>query len=84
MAYIGVMNSGTPNRFTTRGKAEMTARDIAIGTKFFFGYRRTPNTVIRVIPMQNHSQYVAQVYLRGPRGGEFIAYVREDGSCRKI
>lgn len=62
----------------------MTARDIAIGTKFFFGYRRTPNTVTRVIPLCDNSQYVAQVYLRGPRGGEFVAYVRGDGSCRKI
>lgn len=62
----------------------MTAADIQIGKQFFFGYRRAANTVTRVIPMPNHNQYVAQVYLRGPRGGEFVAYVREDGSCRKI
>lgn len=62
----------------------MTAADINIGKTYYFGYRRTPNTVTRVIPMDGNSQYVAQVYLKGPRGGEFIAHVRHDGSCRKI
>lgn len=62
----------------------MTAQDIQIGKKFFFGYRQTPNVVTRVIPLENNSQYVARVYLKGPRGGEFVAHVREDGTCRKM
>lgn len=58
--------------------------NIEIGKTFYFGYRKTPNTVTRVISLENNSQYVARVYLKGPRGGEFVAYVRPDGSCRKM
>jgi len=62
----------------------MTAADIEIGKVYYFGHRRTPNTVTRVIPLENNNQYVARVYLKGPRGGEFVAHVRDDGSCRKM
>ena len=62
----------------------MTAADIQVGKAFFFGHRQTPNIVTRVIPLENNSQYVARVYLKGPRGGEFVAHVRENGTCRKM
>ena len=62
----------------------MTSADIKIGKTFYFGHRRTPNIVTRVIPLDNNNQYVARVYLKGPRGGEFVAHVRKDGSCRKM
>ena len=55
----------------------------SVGTVFFFGYRKTPNVVTRVIPMKSKGA-VALVYLKGPRGGESRAFVRPDGSCRKI
>lgn len=55
-----------------------------IADTYYFGAKRTPNKVTRVVPLDGHSQYVARVYLVGPRGGEFTAYVRKDGSCRKI
>ena len=53
-------------------------------TVYYFGYRKTPHKVTRVIPLENHNLYIARVYLEGPRGGEYTAYVRKDGSCRKI
>lgn len=62
----------------------MTAADIQIGKTFYFGHRQVPNTVTRVIPMEANNQYVARVYLKGPRGGEFVAHVRENGTCRKM
>lgn len=55
-----------------------------IGTVYYFGHRKIPNTVTRVIPTPENNQCVAIVYLVGPRGGESRAYVRKDGSCRKI
>lgn len=62
----------------------MTASDINIGKTYYFGHRKTPNTVTRVIPLDNDATYVARVYLQGPRGGKFIAHVRHDGTCRKM
>ena len=61
-----------------------TAANIQVGNTYYFGHRRTANVVTRVIPLENNSQFVARVYLKGPRGGEFVAHVREDGTCRKI
>lgn len=55
-----------------------------VGTVYYFGHRKTPNKVTRVIPTPENNQYPAIVYLVGPRGGESRAYVRKDGSCRKI
>jgi len=57
---------------------------IEIGKVYYFGHRRTPNTVVAVTPLNSHNQYVARIVLAGPRGGEFVAHVRRDGSCRKI
>jgi hypothetical protein len=57
---------------------------ITIGQVYYFGYRRTPNVVTRVIPLENDSQLIAYIELKGPRGGTSRAYVRKDGSCRKI
>lgn len=57
---------------------------IYVGKTYYFGHRNTPNKVTKVIDMPNHNQFVAQVYLVGPRGGESVAYVRKDGSCVKI
>lgn len=62
----------------------MTGSKITIGKTYYFGHKRTPNTVTRVIPLENNAQYAARVYLKGPRGGEFVAHVRLDGTCRKI
>lgn len=53
-------------------------------TIYYFGHRRTPHQVTRVIPTPNNNQSIAIVYLRGPRGGESRAFVRANGSCRKI
>lgn len=60
------------------------AKEINVGMVFYFGHKNTPNKVTRVINMQNHNQFSHRVYLKGPRGGEYIAYVRHDGSCVKI
>jgi len=61
-----------------------TSINIEVGNTYYFGHRRTPNTVTRVIPLTGNSDYVARVYLKGPRGGESAAYIRKDGTCRKI
>lgn len=55
-----------------------------IGTVYCFGHHGTPHRVTRVVPMFQNNQFVAIVYLLGPRGGESRAYVRKDGSCRKV
>lgn len=53
-----------------------------VGDTIYFGWKRTPNTVTRVA--EGNSQYPQFVYLRGPRGGEYRAFVRRDGSVRKV
>lgn len=63
---------------------DITASDITIGKIYYFGFRKTPNTVTRVTPLENDVHYVARVELQGPRGGKFVAHIRKDGSCRKI
>lgn len=67
-----------------QGRKTMTAAEINIGKVYYFGWKKTPNTVTRVTPLPNHAQYIARIELKGPRGGKFVAHVRHDGSCRKI
>lgn len=55
-----------------------------IGKKYYFGWKRTENVVTAVYPVDGNNQYIAWVTLRGPRGGEFRAFVRHDGTCRKM
>lgn len=53
-------------------------------TTYYFGAKNVPHRVTRVVPLEGHSQFIAKVYLCGPRGGESIGFVRADGSCKRI
>ena len=60
---------------------------LSVGQKVYFGHRKTPNTVTRVIPWDGPKRadgIIATVYLQGPRGGEYRANYFEGGRCRKI
>lgn len=54
-----------------------------IGQTVYFGWKNTPNKVTRVESMTG-SNIIAIVSLVGPRGGKSRAYVRSDGTFRKI
>jgi hypothetical protein len=51
---------------------------------FYFGYRRTPSKVVSMVRLESNSQYIGRAELVGPRGGRFIAFIRHDGTARKI
>lgn len=54
------------------------------GRVYYFGFNKTPNTVTAVFPLNGNTQYVARIELVGARGGKSTAFVRHDGSVRKI
>ena len=54
---------------------------IEIGKVFFFGYKKTPNTVVSV--GNKFPDGSIPVVLRGPRGGESFATVYPSGMVRK-
>lgn len=75
----------TPAAFTAQQEADMTKADsIHAGKVYYFGHRNVPHVVTSVVPVERNVQFVAKVCLKGPRGGESVAYVRADGTCRKI
>ena len=55
---------------------------LKVGDTVFFGWKRTPNIVTRVASGNNQCRQI--IGLRGPRGGESTAFVRLDGSVRKV
>lgn len=59
----------------------MQTANVEIGKIYHFGWKKTPNKVIKVgAPYPNGN---VPVTLKGPRGGEFQATVFVDGRCRK-
>ncbi len=61
--------------------AQGKAADVTVGKVFKFGWRETPNKVVRIgAPFPDGS---VPVTLKGPRGGETEATVFTSGKCRK-
>lgn len=55
-----------------------------VGKVYYFGYRKIPNTVTKIEFLENHNQFKARIELVGPRGGKSTAFVRHDGTVRKV